>query len=121
MRFVYDGFTHESGMRCFHFRNVDAGEPASVFTIEVDLALLSRNKLSLQEAPLFCLRILQSNVMTEEEAIQKFRPYRILPDDFRTLNADRARREAELKLRKHVMRRRPIGSTLPVSLFGAKV
>lgn len=119
MRFAYVGFTHESGKRCFQFRRVAEIEPISLLTIEVDLALLSRNKLSIQEAPLFCLKMLESTVISEKEVSERFRPYRLVPEDFRSLNMERTGREAELRLRKHASRRRPLGSALPMSLFAA--
>ena len=119
MRFAYVGFTHERGKRCFQFRRVGDVAPVAPLTIEVDLALLSRNKLSIQEAPLFCLKMLESSAISEEEVSDRFHPYRLIADDFRTLNAERAGREADLRLRKHISRRRPPGSALPASLFDA--
>lgn len=121
MHFAYVGFTHQSGRRCFQFREVDAVEPVTLLTIEVEVALLSKNKMSVQEAPLFCLRMLESAHTSAKEVSDEFRPYQIVQEDFRSLNAERVRRETELRFRKHTSKRRPAPSVLPTSLFGAQV
>ena len=117
MRFAYVGFTDESGKRCFQFREGDAVGSVSLLTIEVEVSLLSKNKLPIQEAPLFCLRMLESAASSKEDWNEKFRHYAIVSDDFRTLNAERARREMEVSRRKHALRRRPSHSSLPKDLF----
>jgi hypothetical protein len=58
MVFAYQGFTHESGRRCFLFNSVEANVPAMAFTIEVDLRLFVQYKIPVQDGPSFCLQML---------------------------------------------------------------
>ena len=106
MHFTYEGFTHRGDTRCFVFR--DAGEPgtALVFTIEIDLPLLFRNHISVQEGPGFCLKLLTTAAISGPEFLEKFRQYRVLQEDFRSLLVDRERRAAERACKKAP--RRPI-------------
>jgi hypothetical protein len=120
MYFAYDGFTHAAGKRSFQFRTAGTGESVSIFKIEIDVALFSKNKLSIQEAPLFCLKMLQANATSDERTLETFRAYQVVPEDFRNLNVERARREAELRLRTHTRRPRAAHPQLPSDLFAAK-
>ncbi len=107
MNFAYDGFTHEGNKRLFHFRRINAIGPASVFTIEAELALLSGNKLSIQAAPLFCLKILESEITRGETGLDRFRPYMLGIADFAAFNAERDRLETQARFKKRAVRRPP--------------
>lgn len=121
MHFAYDGFKHEQGKRCFAFRLIEAGSAESLYSIDVDMALLARNGVAVQDAPLFCIRMLWSALESSESALEKLHEYELCPEDFRELHAERARRDAELRLRRKTKAKpRPAASTLPGELFRAK-
>ena len=58
MHFSYDGFTQDGNRRCFLFRGAEERTSAAGFSIEVDLELLLKNQVPMQEAPMFCLNLL---------------------------------------------------------------
>ncbi len=60
MNFAYDGFTHNNDSRCFMFRGMDQHIPTSVYFIEVEISLLAKNKVPIQEAPRLCLELLRT-------------------------------------------------------------
>lgn len=123
MHFAYDGFKHDGGKRSFLFRRVEAGTLRSVFAIDVEMALLARNGVTVQDAPLFCLRMLWSALESSESALDKFHHYELGQEDFRELQAERAKRDADLRLRRNKSGKskpRPQNSALPVQLFKPK-
>lgn len=122
MHFAFDGFRHDRGKRCFLFRRVEAGAANSQFAIYMDMALLSRNGVTVQDAPLFCIRMLWSALESSESALEKFQQYEVGPEDFRELHAERAKRDAEQRERrsKAKSKLRPPHATLPPELFKPK-
>lgn len=106
MHFAYQGFTQEGDRRCFAFRGIGELSPPAVFSIEVDLPLLFRNRVPMQEGPAFCLQMLMTASLAGPTFLERFRHYRVLESDFHSLLIERARRDAENTLRK-LPRRRP--------------
>lgn len=113
MHFVYQGFTQDGGKRCFLFQGIEERDPISVFSIEVDLALLAKNQVLVQEGPMFCLQLLTSACLAGPTYLEKFQKYQIAVEDFRPLLVERERRAAEKALKKHP--RRVLRTPAPVS------
>ncbi len=100
MHFVYEGFTHEGNRRCFLFRGVEERAPADVFSIEVDLPLFEKNRVSVQDGPSFCLQLLTRASSAGPVQLERFHSYQVVGDDFRSLVVERERREAEKALKR---------------------
>jgi hypothetical protein len=97
LQFFFTGFNQTLNIRHFAFRGVPA-EPDSVpFVVSADVSLLRKYGISLQDAPLICLRMLEA---LEESARASSI---VLTEDFMSTYA-RARvadREAAALKRKH--------------------
>ncbi len=107
MHFTYQGFTHKGDRRCFTFRGIEELSSPVIFSIEIDLALLFRNRIPVQEGPAFCLQMLTTASLAGPTFLERFHNYRVLESDFRSLLVERERRAAEKALRKPP--RRPLG------------
>src|SRR5690242_11849116 len=117
MHFVYQGFTHNDDRRCFKFRGVEELSPASEFCIEIDLPLLTRSRVPVQEAPMFCLHLLTKASLAGPDSLDKLHKYRVLEADFRPLFLEREQ-QAAARARKKPFRpavRKP-GSTSGITL-----
>lgn len=99
MHFAYDGFTHAGDQRCFLFRCTDKGLSSSVFLIHIDLHLLVENKLPIQAAPMFCLKMLTAASQEQPNRLDRLRTYTVIAADFDELHAEQ-KRQAELKASK---------------------
>jgi hypothetical protein len=95
MVFAYQGFTHESGRRCFLFNSVEANVPAMAFTIEVDLRLFSQYKIPVQDGPSFCLQMLTRASAIGSSNLDKLRRYEVVGEDFQPMVVEREKKEAE--------------------------
>lgn len=100
MHFAYVGFTHEGNRRSFMFRGIEQGQPESIFSIEVDFALLLRNQVRVQEGPMFCLQLLTTASASGLNCLDGLHCYRVVGDDFRSLLMERERSAAEKALKK---------------------
>ena len=61
MRFVLTGFCQDENIRRYSFQGIGAGrKDRSEFSVGVDVALLQRHGIPLQEAPLLCSTFLAS-------------------------------------------------------------
>ena len=115
MHFVYEGFTHDGGTRRFTFRGIEERSPTSVFSIEVALPLLSENRVSVQDAPAFCLQLLTTASLGNPSQLERLQHYKVVEEDFRPLLMERERRAAEKALKKaprRPFRKPPISSNL---------
>ena len=100
MYFAYEGFTHDGDKRCFLFRGIEQRQPATIFCIEIDFALLMQNQVSVQEGPMFCLQLLATAFMSGPNSLDRFRNYRVVEKDFRPLIDERERSAAEKAIKK---------------------
>jgi hypothetical protein len=100
VNFAYQGFKHDHDRRCFTFRGVEEFHPISVFCIEVDLALLFRNRVPVQDGPMFCLQLLTTAALAGPSFLERLHNYQILEADLRPLLVERERRAAEKALKK---------------------
>jgi hypothetical protein len=107
MDFAYDGFEHGANKRRFFFRRIPQTAFSSSFLIEVDMALLARNGVAVQEAPLFCLGMLCGALASGESALENYRQYELRHEDFQGLRAERAKQQEELQMRRQKNRLKP--------------
>lgn len=99
--FMYEGFTHTGNRRCFSFRStLVQNEPVGIFSIEVDLPLLSRIRFPVQDGPMFCLQLLNTASLAGPDVLDRFHTYRLVEEDFRQLLVEREREAAERAMRK---------------------
>jgi hypothetical protein len=100
MHFAYEGFTQKGDKRCFLFRGIEGRDSTDIFSIEVDLRLLAQNQVLVQEGPIFCLNLLTTALVAGPHSLNRFHAYRVVGEDFRQLQIERAARAAEKALRK---------------------
>lgn len=100
MHFCYEGFTQQDGRRCFLFRGIEERNPATLFSIEVDLHLLLQSRVPVQDGPMFCLQLLTTASAGGPHCLNRFQKYRVVAEDFRPLLIERERKAAEKALRK---------------------
>lgn len=105
MHFAYDGFRQDGDRRCFLFRGIEAHDSTSIFCIEIDLRLLLKNRVPVQDGPMFCLQLLTTASLAEPSCLNRFRSYRVVGDDFRPLLIERERQAAEKALKKQPYKR----------------
>lgn len=101
MHFVYRGFTQDGSRRSFFFQSIHELNPGSIFSLAVDLSLLAKNHLLVQDGPGFCLQLLTTASLAGPGYLEKFQNYEIVGEDFRPLLIERERRAAEKALKKH--------------------
>lgn len=59
MDYVLTSFHHESNVRKFLFDGIDADRKRTPFTVCVDLGMIRKYEISLQELPLLCRHLLE--------------------------------------------------------------
>ncbi len=106
MHFSYDGFTQDGNSRCFLFRAAEEHKSTNGFSIQVDLGLLLKNGVPMQEAPMFCLNMLTDASLGAPGSLDRLRSYTVVGDDFKELHIERERQAAERSSKKAA--RRPI-------------
>ena len=99
MHFAYQGFTNDRDRRFFTFRESEA-QSGSVFSIEIDLSLLSRKRVPVQDGPMFCLSLLTAASLGEPGSLERFRHYQVVEEDFAPMMTERARQASEKAMKK---------------------
>ena len=87
--------------------------PITSYLIEVDLLLLSRLRVSVQDGPMFCLDMLNTACAAGVESLAKLCRYRLLEEDFRPLLVQREKLAAEKAARR--FQRKPFAKHSPKS------
>lgn len=100
MHFAYDGFKQSGNNRCFLFRGIEKYTTVSAFSIGIDLRLLLRNRVLIQEGPMFCCRLLTEAALAGSTSLDKLHNYEVVGEDFRPLLMERERHAAEKALKK---------------------
>lgn len=113
MHFAYQGFTHDGDTRSFKFRGIQELSPPVDFSVEIDLGLLLRACVPVQEGPIFCLGLLMTAASGGPDVWEKFRHYRVSAADFSPLLVERAKQAEEKAARKSP--RRPFRKPSPTS------
>ena len=68
MKFIYTGFTHETtGVRQYDFEGVVSPGIRKGFLVTADVALLTKHHIQIQDAPMMCMRLLESSAETEPQ------------------------------------------------------
>lgn len=70
MQYVFTGFTHQSGFRVFAFDSLGDNRVRTPYTVLVDLALIRKYGIRVQELPLLCRAVLEGR--SEEEPQRTF-------------------------------------------------
>jgi hypothetical protein len=104
MQFAYEGFTQNANERRYAFHGVEKSEPGDAYVIRIDLPLFARHQVSIQNGPMFCLRLLQDALTSGPEQLQGFHEYRVVDSDFAGIKADRAEKAAALASKKPARR-----------------
>ena len=114
MNFTYQGFTHVNSKRCFTFWSKRAeSDPIKSYFIEVDLMLLSRLRVSVQDGPMFCLDMLMAASGDGLKSLTRLHRYRLVEEDFRPLLVAREKVAAEKASRRFL--RKPFVKHSPQS------
>lgn len=115
MQFVYEGFTHAGAIRSFNFQGVDSAKISTGFSIEVDLPLLARYRVNMQDGPSFCLQMLTVALAAGPDSLLKLQHYRVVEEDLRPILVDREKRAALKALKsppRRFVRKPPVTSQL---------
>lgn len=92
----YAGFTQAGNIRNYCFDSVARGGPAQHFVVAVDLALMLKHHIGVQEGPALCLRKLATDLKTLPDAGR----HELVDEDLRAYASARAA-AAEKKGHKH--------------------
>ena len=68
MEFMLTGFRQDENVRRYTFQGVDADRKRSEFTVGVDLSLVRKHRIPMQELPLLCRGVLQDRPSEEAAA-----------------------------------------------------
>ena len=60
MEFMLTGFRQDNNVRRYTFQGIDTDRKRSEFTVGVDLSLVRKYRIPMQELPLLCRGVLQS-------------------------------------------------------------
>lgn len=68
MKLLYMGFTHKTtGVRLYNFEGAVSEGIRKAFLVTADVALLTKHHIRIQEAPMMCLRLLESSAEAEPQ------------------------------------------------------
>jgi hypothetical protein len=68
MKLAYMGFRHETtAVRLYSFEGVVSEGVRKGFLVTADVALLTKHHIRIQDAPMMCLRLLESSAETEPQ------------------------------------------------------
>jgi len=108
MQFLYMGFSQKANIRSYKFRGVTPKERPAVgskgveFQLFADMALLARHRISVQDGPTLCLRILSASLAEEGADTVQFSSYAITIEDVSAYASARdAVAETKAARRKH--------------------
>lgn len=101
MQFILTGFTPDSGFRVFAFEGVDADRTRTEFTVRIDLALILRYGIRLQELPVLCRELLE-----QRGEGQKVRTLTFTEEEM-SIHADKCTAVKDEAARKKAARRPP--------------
>jgi hypothetical protein len=99
--FSYQGFTQKDDKRLFTFlRTEHVNQPAVVFSISVELPLLSKIRVPVQDGPLICLQLLNNAFLEDADSLSRWQNCQLNEADFRPFLVERAKKAAEKASRK---------------------
>jgi hypothetical protein len=109
MIFTLAGFSHRRNVRVFRFQRVDSARVRTLFTVDVDLGSLARFKISVQEAPLMCVRLLEAQSEADANCTLE-----LTADDMKAFVDQRSAAMSERTKKRRMIRRPQPGSPLAV-------
>jgi len=65
MEFMLTGFRQDNNVRRYTFQGIDEDRKRSEFTVGVDLSLVRKHRIPMQELPLLCRGLLQGRPLEE--------------------------------------------------------
>jgi hypothetical protein len=104
-QFILRGFSQTRGIRIYTFEGT-GNERRADYTVEVDLALIPRYGIRIQDLPLLCRELLQQRVKPDEISSVTF-----TEQHMRSLAERRATEREEAEQRKKPPRRPPSANT----------
>ena len=70
MQYILTGFTHDVGFRVFAFEGIGKDRVRVAFSVKVDLVLIRKYGIRMQELPLLCKRVLEQR--DGEDTVRSF-------------------------------------------------
>ena len=114
MNFTYQGFTTNDGKRRFTFWSSRTEDhPITTYLIEVDLLLLARLRVPVQDGPVFCLELLNTARTAGLASLAKLHRYQLAEEDFRPLLVQREKAAADKAAKRSL--RKPFAKPSPKS------
>ena len=101
MQFILTGFNQDVGLRVFAFEGIAADRTRTEFRVGVDLALIPRYGIRMQELPLLCRELLDRRGEDEEKRTLTF------TEEEMRLYADSCATAREVAAQKRKPSRRP--------------
>jgi hypothetical protein len=105
MEYLLENYLQTAGVRVFVFDGISPDRSHSRFTVSVDIALLRRYTISLQELPLICRQFLQKRIISGGSRTLTF-----AATDMADLAAERAQARVTVGQRKFNRRTSPSAS-----------
>jgi hypothetical protein len=102
MQFILVGFSHDLGSRIFEFTGIAADRTRMGFTVGVDLAIIRRYSIRMQELPLLCREFLERHGQGEDTRTLTF-----TEEEMRLCADSRATAQAEAALKRKSPRKPP--------------
>ena len=119
MHFAFQGFEQHEGSRKLKFLYVKDNRPTMMLALRVNIQMLVKSGISLQEAPALCVHILKAISETAEATLPQYGDYALTTEDLESFTAPRKALAAEREKRKSSRPSRP--RTAPFQPFGQAI
>lgn len=116
LQYILTGFTHDLRFRVFAFTCIGDDRGRTEYEVRVDLGLLQRYGIRIQELPLLCREVLERRSQTEEQ-----RTFTYTEADMRVSADLSASRAAVAKNNKKTPRRPPPSENVGTAWRGMRV
>lgn len=100
MHYILTGFTHDVGFRVFSYEGTNENRTRTRYTVRVELAMIPKYGIHMQELPLLCQGVLERRIEGEQRIA-----FTYSEDEMRAHASDRLLREATAQSRKKPPRR----------------
>jgi hypothetical protein len=70
MEYVLTGFQQDNNIRRYAFQGIAGDRSRTDFTVNVDLSLIRRYEISVQELPLLCRHLLEEQVAEQDRTVE---------------------------------------------------
>lgn len=115
MQFAFRGFEQRDGMRLFKFSSANTADPEQSFQFLIQLELMTKNGVTVQELPSLCFELLNGASRSGPDHLAKYVDYTLDQEDFQTFTAPRRAQQAARANRQptHLNRRKPPEASQP--------